>query len=144
MLTAEIPNVRNKSISPHAARFVKYTYKHCHLFTEHKKCKCGASKWAVAKMICASGQVKYPWYCRMCGRASNVYEPKHDHLVYAAVINDSTDNQCEKCGKMGAELHHWAPRHLFGDQADRWPVSFLCQECHATWHQAVTPDMGQH
>jgi hypothetical protein len=40
-------------------------------------------------------------------------------------------------------LHHWAPRHLFGDECDGWPLAFLCRPCHVEWHQRVTPDMGK-
>lgn len=48
---------------------------------------------------------------------------------------------CERCGgTAGTELHHWAPRHLFED-ADDWPMSYLCPPCHREWHKIVTPNM---
>ena len=46
---------------------------------------------------------------------------------------------CEVCGTEGAENHHWAPSALFGSESERWPQSYLCQPCHARWHQVVTP-----
>lgn len=49
---------------------------------------------------------------------------------------------CRKCGHLGAELHHWAPYHLFGDEADQWPTDYLCRPCHRRWHDLVTPKMS--
>jgi hypothetical protein len=118
---------------------VKYTPKHRHLVLG-KKC-CDPPLWGIAKLLVA-GHVRFPWYCRQCGKLTNVYEPKHDHIIYTMVVDNAPETQCEMCGKYGAELHHWAPRHLFGDQANKWPTSYLCQSCHSIWHQAVTPDMG--
>jgi hypothetical protein len=52
--------------------------------------------------------------------------------------------RCEHCGgKDGVEYHHWAPRHLFGPTADKWPGAFLCGDCHTHWHRIVTPDMSR-
>jgi hypothetical protein len=35
------------------------------------------------------------------------------------------------------ELHHWAPKALFGDEAEVWPQDFLCRSCHIRWHQTM-------
>jgi glutamate formiminotransferase len=51
--------------------------------------------------------------------------------------------KCEVCNADEGELHHWAPQHLFGAEADRWPVSYLCRACHRKWHDLVTPEMGK-
>lgn len=41
---------------------------------------------------------------------------------------------CARCGRTDAvEIHHWAPWHLFQD-ADDWPKSPLCPDCHRLWH----------
>ena len=50
---------------------------------------------------------------------------------------------CAHCGSAaGTELHHWAPRALFED-ADEWPLSFLCRKCHMRWHRVMqTPHAG--
>lgn len=49
---------------------------------------------------------------------------------------------CEVCGSIeNLENHHWAPRHLFGDSADLYPISLLCKKCHLEWHSIVTPNM---
>lgn len=44
---------------------------------------------------------------------------------------------CRVCGKRGVELHHWAPKALFGDEAEVWPQDFLCRACHTRWHQTI-------
>ncbi len=50
---------------------------------------------------------------------------------------------CTRCGTVGpVESHHWAPRHLFGADADSWPMSDLCGPCHKRWHEVVTPKMS--
>ena len=50
---------------------------------------------------------------------------------------------CARCGVVGpTESHHWAPRHLFGADADSWPMSDLCGPCHKRWHEVVTPKMS--
>jgi hypothetical protein len=43
---------------------------------------------------------------------------------------------CQKCGQPGAERHHWAPQALF-DDADQWPMDYLCRACHTRWHQVT-------
>ncbi len=102
-------------------------------------CCCGENAFSVGKFIGPSGQIKYPWYCMACKRRSSISEPKHEHLIYTHVFDDSEINQCEVCGKQGAEWHHWAPRDLFKDECEKWPMGLLCQPCHAHWHQIVTP-----
>ena len=104
--------------------------------------KCQGNEWAIGKLLCASGQIKFPWFCRACNKRTSFYEPNHSHIVYAKVFDDRAENECEKCGRIGAELHHWMPRHLAPDTCEKWPVGYLCQECHSTWHNTVTPGMS--
>lgn len=45
---------------------------------------------------------------------------------------------CQVCGDMGTELHHWAPRQLFGtEESNHWPTAWLCVPCHAEWHKRI-------
>lgn len=45
---------------------------------------------------------------------------------------------CQRCGQWGTQLHHFMPRHIFGDiEADLWPTAWLCPDCHQRWHQVV-------
>lgn len=122
---------------------VRYIPKHLNRF-KTVACQCGCPPiWSVAKLIAPSGQIRFPWYCRQCGKLTNVYEPKHDYLIYTMVVDMTGDFQCERCGKMGAELHHWMPSAIAGRDADRWPKGYLCQSCHAEWHRIVTPNLSQ-
>jgi hypothetical protein len=107
-------------------------------------CKhCGSvDSFSIGKFIGPAGQIKHPYYCTRCHKRTTIYEPSHDHLIYTAVFDTSEINECEVCGKEGAEWHHWAPRDLFGDLCERWPQGLLCQYCHSQWHQIVTPGEG--
>lgn len=52
------------------------------------------------------------------------------------------DTACEHCGSYTAvQWHHWAPWHLFGADANDWPISPLCAICHRHWHAIVTPNI---
>lgn len=45
---------------------------------------------------------------------------------------------CQVCGDFGAEVHHWAPREVFGPvEPDHWPTSYLCRACHEEWHKRI-------
>ena len=44
---------------------------------------------------------------------------------------------CQVCGGWGTEIHHWAPRELFGVEADHWPTAWLCRVCHQRWHDVI-------
>lgn len=45
---------------------------------------------------------------------------------------------CARCGVLGTELHHWAPRELFPDDFGAWPTTYLCPKHHQEWHNKVT------
>lgn len=50
----------------------------------------------------------------------------------------SAEYSCERCGAIGAELHHWAPKVVFGkDEANDWPKSWLCPACHEEWASKI-------
>lgn len=45
---------------------------------------------------------------------------------------------CIRCGAFGTELHHFAPRAIFGkDEAELWPTAWLCTGCHDFWHRMM-------
>jgi uncharacterized protein YlaI len=81
--------------------------------------------------------------CTVCDTAK---ERKHDNardFELPECANYSTNEPCAACGTIGfLELHHWAPRHLFGNDSDNWPTSYLCPDCHQRWHATVTPTMS--
>lgn len=42
------------------------------------------------------------------------------------------------CSAPGAEIHHFAPRHVFGPvECERWPVAPLCPKHHREWHKRI-------
>lgn len=123
------------------------------------ECKdCGSIKIKIGVTNTTSGSTVYPYYCNDCGTVFTQYAKKqtaidfafnHGNLKYvktktAKLIEDGKINQnkCEVCGGNGVEYHHWAPTHLFGDEADKWPCSYLCRACHKKWHDIVTPNMS--
>lgn len=79
--------------------------------------------------------------CRLCGhnisrRMSPVLGRDRDGLPIGE-DRRLRNPPCAVCGSMGTQLHHFAPRHIFGDEADLWPTAYLCPDCHAEWHQRV-------
>lgn len=59
------------------------------------------------------------------------------------VENYENDHECVVCHKKGCELHHFAPRYIFGaEEAEKWPKEYLCRDHHSQWHDLVTPNMS--
>lgn len=74
------------------------------------------------------------------------HQPIKDFGIDIETIPINRDDRrevCAVCGQLGAQEHHWAPWHLFGDEADKWPKSYLCQKHHTEWHRTVTPEMSK-
>lgn len=63
---------------------------------------------------------------------------------FTIVRDDGYENPpCRVCGAFGTELHHWAPRAIFGPlEAEHWPTDYLCKECHEHWHQRMAAAAG--
>ena len=103
----------------------------------------------LARQITGAGATNVLWVCLTCNRATpaqsgGLYVP-HVKLEALGIIPDdlpvwrdySKDTRCVACGARGAEVHHWAPRALFGDEADSWPTDMLCPTCHERWHKTL-------
>lgn len=120
---------------------VKYFLKHAAKFRQATCKDCGSHNFSVGKLLTGAGSSVFPWYCVDCYRRTNIYEPKHEYILYTAVFEDRTQNECQYCGKIGAELHHVMPRHLAPEDCEKWPTVYLCQEHHMQWHNTVTPNM---
>lgn len=81
--------------------------------------------------------------CNNC--PDTVFGQAHKHAKFTAeqlaamatLDWTSATPPCVVCGARGTELHHWAPRHLFGEEADLWPTANLCPACHTRWHTTV-------
>ena len=118
--------------------------------------KCGSDDLRVGITNIVSGATVYPLYCGQCDKVfakyikkniAKEYQDKYGQLKYVKTStakyleSEGIVIECEVCGKGEAERHHWAPHFLFGDDAENWPTSLLCRDCHRTWHKAVTPQL---
>jgi hypothetical protein len=93
--------------------------------------------------INVNGSTYYFDGCTQCGKPSKPGQ-WHPHLTVnteeAVVIRDMrvANPPCQVCGGWGTELHHWAPKEIFGPvEADHWPTGYLCRECHERWHARI-------
>jgi hypothetical protein len=115
------------------------------------------STWILGQVILRDGRHSFCWKCEFCqhlfpdGSAlwiarskilTRVADPEKELPVFKDYLTED-GRVCEVCGKKGAQEHHWAPRHLFGNKAWDWPTGFLCAECHRRWHDVVTPNMSR-
>lgn len=83
--------------------------------------------------------------CLDCGLGGLTPIAKGDR-VWSVCVRDLlaafASEPCARCGgTAGTQLHHWAPRAIFED-ADLWPMAYLCPPCHRTWHQAMRNAKG--
>lgn len=114
-------------------------------FIEVKDCRrCDRPRWSLGCLAVArNGVARLAHMCLMCGshQTDKVWRGSLDDLP---IIDDHRDHVpgCARCGELGVEEHHWAPRHLFDDFGS-WPTSYLCRSCHQEWHRVVTPNMSQ-
>jgi hypothetical protein len=52
--------------------------------------------------------------------------------------DDYATHTCQRCGHLGVELHHTAPKEIFGkEDAASFPLVELCPACHTHWHHTV-------
>jgi hypothetical protein len=108
---------------------------------------CGfVRSWEIRRCVNQGGHETFLFVCAACGTRTQHFVPKT--AVKAAGLQpediDPTRarHTCEVCGSEGAESHHWAPWAIFGDEANRWPQSYLCPKCHTRWHELVTPQLA--
>ncbi len=106
----------------------------------------------LGQFINRASHISYGLRCDTCNgnvpdSKGRIWIPKED-LKTAGIDSESvpllsfsSGNRCAKCGERGAQLHHWAPKHLFNHGADYWPTDYLCDDCHLKWHNLVTPNM---
>jgi len=97
----------------------------------------------------------FVWCCSSCNRFNPFGQRDHfiskekvqafltpEQIAALPVLMPDASNRCARCGDRECELHHWAPKGIFGnDEAEKWPKDYLCKVCHACWHQLVTPQL---
>lgn len=100
---------------------------------------CRHEFWEVGRARISSGAVQVKSRCLRCKDMLGTH-PSSDFDLDALpwLYDRPSPASCERCGSTdGVELHHWAPREFFGDEADAWPTGWLCTACHARWHDAM-------
>jgi len=117
-----------------------------HYYPTRKPCCGGWGSMKVASAMLASGARVHVAYCDTCGSRVHgwfVSASIADSVGVSRDIGSISDvaRYCQRCFDPGAEFHHMAPRHLFGDEAELWPQFALCRPCHAEWHTIMTPEM---
>lgn len=112
---------------------------------------CTHTKTGYGRLISTDGHVHVVRCCLGCmQRVHSMESVKKDqvreegHVIEELpIIQDfrGVGEECEVrgCTSTNTQLHHWAPRRIFGDEADDWPTSWLCVERHhPLWHAMVT------
>lgn len=84
--------------------------------------------------------------CCKCDRIPNrkqPFLPKADYPhwesfpLYQDNMKHSEPCAVRGCDRRDTEYHHFAPRALFGAEADDYPGAYLCQEHHDKWHKVT-------
>jgi len=107
-------------------------------------------------VIGQNGGRHYTWVCSHCNthgccstgeRGASPFFISHEKVLLKLspeeiellpVIMPDATNRCIKCGNREAELHHWAPKEMFGaEEAELWPKDYLCVKCHLEWHETI-------
>jgi hypothetical protein len=105
----------------------------------------------LSRNITHAGVSNVFWKCERCNKNANgsakwiPHQPIQDFGIDIDILPIEKDDRkecCVVCGELGTHYHHWAPRHLFGDEADKWPGAFLCVKHHVHWHKLLTPKMS--
>ena len=124
----------------------------------HKKGVCKTCKVETSAVlhvhIRQSGAVGYMWVCERRNRRGpydgplfidNEVVQRHltgEQIDALPIIMPDASNRCVKCGKRECDMHHWAPRAIFGAaECEQWPKDYLCVECHKEWHAKATPQL---
>lgn len=116
------------------------------------------TRYILQRQLFANGSEHFLWVCSRCNRRNPAGVGVSFYLDAALVRKHITPAQiehlplimpdfnirCVRCGNRTAELHHWAPKGIFGnDETEQWPKDYLCKDCHDQWHRLVTPQLVQ-
>lgn len=108
-------------------------------------------KAKLVRNIANDGDDQVYWFCEIHGGPifkGNVFIP-HFKIKGIGInpgdlpiIEDYRVDHCAVCGAKGVDLHHFAPKGIFGKEAaEKWPKGYLCDEHHKEWHNKVTPNL---
>lgn len=121
---------------------------------ECRGCGCVTDQ-TLAANAAANGHRQVGWRCSSCerwqpdkhGRLWIPHEALRGHGVDIDALPVAAQTPPEPCcvtgcGRSDTELHHFAPRHLYGkEECERHPTAYYCKHHHEEWHQRVTPQM---
>lgn len=92
-----------------------------------------------------SGAIAIAAYCLSCGRVAtkDAYIPKRrfslaqiDEMAIEHDYSNSALVCCvEGCTNHDVEWHHFAPKGIFGEDAEKWPKAWVCKAHHDDWHK---------
>lgn len=108
--------------------------------------RCGSSEVTRFKKRISNGSYQVIDQCNWCGQNArgngiNVPHREVNNLDALPLLADYSAHapKCEVCGSgNGTELHHFAPRHIFGPvTAERYSQAYLCRDCHTDWHVGI-------
>lgn len=96
---------------------------------------------ALFGVLNAGGTLMAVLVCGRCGhgRESVAFSALARHDIRPNELPQLADlrrDYCQRCGALGAQLHHMGPSQFFKDP-DNWPTAYLCQSCHAEWHRTI-------
>lgn len=99
--------------------------------------KCRHAERERVRVIKANGSIQAFDLCCSCGILFAGIKLASVDVESIRLYRDdrTTVPPCVVCGVRGTENHHWAPRALFGEEADLWPTAWLCPGCHSRWHK---------
>jgi hypothetical protein len=103
---------------------------------------CKTNQWALVSVIKQNGIKVVKSQCLNCAESSGQFPIDYIDPELCPIWTDHRSICCMRCGALEAEMHHYAPRHLF-DDSDEWGTIPLCREHHRIWHKIVTPNMSQ-
>jgi protein-arginine kinase activator protein McsA len=97
-------------------------------------------------LICAECQKRNPFGDKQFFMPRELVEKEltQEQINDLPAIMPELFSRCAVCGNRSAELHHWAPKGIFGEECSKWPKDYLCIPCHLRWHRMTTPQLVIH
>lgn len=132
---------------PFLGRMIPLTYEeYSQSWRERRECgENGHGPMMMGRLITRSGVIRAIRFCRLCfdTDSNQVKMPYNSTRLLIIRDNRDPDDICEVCGRLGTEVHHWAPREIFGLASYRWPTSKLCTTCHRKWHRMMNAERAR-
>lgn len=126
---------------PFLGRMIPLTYdEYSQSWRERRECEeNGHGSMIMGRIITRSGVIRAVRFCVLCFDMDSNQVKMPYNPTRLPIVRDNRDpsDLCEVCGRVGVEVHHWAPTAIFGLESYRWPTSNLCTSCHRKWHRMM-------